>query len=163
MLFLVGREDWTTLKRLVQDEVYDDVVSDNQKMASILAFAVKFQAPADILHFLCRLNPDALTVSDLPFRLARLPGGSASNMQTIIVLESARQQALINSFNGSFSSSLSLIEVPVAEQSPLKINADEHLTREIKHDSTMSWEKKPTLGHLHGSRCRSTPHLAQSA
>ena len=113
MLFLVGRKDWTTLTCLIQDGAYDDILNDNEQMSSILAFAVKFQAPVDILHFLCRLNPDALTVSELPFRLARMPR-RGSNVQTIIVLESARQQSVVNSFNNHGSSWFPLLLPEVA-------------------------------------------------
>jgi hypothetical protein len=74
MLYLMGKGEWKTLKQLVEEGVYDHIVSDKTEMSSIITFAVNFNAPTDVLHFLCHLNPDALTVQDLPFRLARRNG-----------------------------------------------------------------------------------------
>lgn len=108
MLYLMGKGEWKTLKQLVEEGVYDHIVSDKTEMSSIITFAVNFNAPTDVLHFLCHLNPDALTVQDLPFRLARR---NRSSVQTIIVLESARQQALVERFNKSSSSFLSIAEI----------------------------------------------------
>lgn len=105
MMYLIGKRKWDDLKTLVQTGAYDDIVSDSKEMASMIAFAVNFQAPPDFLHFLCHLNPSALLVRDLPFQLARR---IQSNAQTIIVLEAARQQALVNTFNNSSSSLLSV-------------------------------------------------------
>lgn len=104
MMYLIGKREWDDLKNLLQMGVYDSTVSDRNEMASIIAFAVNFHAPPDFLHFLCNLNPSALLVQDLPFRLARCIG---SNAQTIIVLEAARQKALVNTFNNSSSGLLS--------------------------------------------------------
>lgn len=108
MMFLVGRREWDTLKKLALKGVYDAVVKDKSYMSSIIAFAVNFHAPPDILHFLCRLNTDALIDNDIPFRLARR---NKSDVQTIIVLEGARQAALVNRFNNSSSSSLSIADI----------------------------------------------------
>ena len=105
MMYLIGKRQWDDLTNLLTMGAYDDIVSDSKEMASIIAFAVNFQAPPDVLHSLCHVNPSALLVRDLPFRLARR---IESNAQTIIVLEAARQQALVNTFNNSSSSLLSL-------------------------------------------------------
>ena len=105
MMYLVGKREWDDLKNLLQMGVYDSTVNDRDEMASIIAFSVNFHAPIDFLHFLCNLNPSALLDQDLPFRLARRIG---SNTQTIIVLEAARQKALVHAFNNSSSSLLSL-------------------------------------------------------
>jgi hypothetical protein len=101
MMYLVGKREWDNAKSLIQMGVYDKTVSDTKQMASLIAFAVNFHAPPDFLHFLCHLNPDALLVADLPFRLASLIGSSA---HTIIVLEASRQTALVKAFNDSTSS-----------------------------------------------------------
>lgn len=108
MMFLVGRREWERLKKLTLKGVYDAVVQDKSYMSSIITFAVNFHAPSDILHFLCHLNTDALLDNDLPFRLARR---NRSDVQTIIVLEGARQTALVKRFNSSASSSLSIAEI----------------------------------------------------
>mmetsp|Transcript_1770 Transcript_1770/g.2694 ORF Transcript_1770/g.2694 Transcript_1770/m.2694 type:complete len:123 (+) Transcript_1770:152-520(+) len=96
MLRLMGTKDYETLERLIQSGAYNDVIQDDSKMLNIITFAVNFQVPVDILHLICNLNPQALiSGGDLPFRLARQQKLPA---RAIIVMEAARQDALVKSF-----------------------------------------------------------------
>lgn len=95
MLRLLGTKDYSTLQKLIQSGAYDDVIRDQTKMLDIITFAVNFQVPLDVLHTLCNLNPQALISCDLPFRLARRQKLSA---QAIIIMEAARQDALVQTF-----------------------------------------------------------------
>lgn len=101
MMHLIGRREWDTLRTILCDGTCDVVLRDKDQMSSIITFAVNFHAPPDILHQLCQANPEAVIVGEAPFRLARRNG---SSLQTIIVLEGARQKALIKSFNNSTTS-----------------------------------------------------------
>jgi hypothetical protein len=104
MLYLIGKKKWDTLQELIHEGAFEDVVMDPFEMSKIIAFAVNLQIPIPILHLLCDLNPDALTVSDVPFHLARR---QSQNPQTIIVLESIRQKAILSRGQNSSSSLLS--------------------------------------------------------
>jgi hypothetical protein len=104
MLYLIGKKRWDTLQELIHEGAFEDVVIDKNQMSKIIAFAVNLQIPIHILHLLCDLNPDALTVSDIPFHLARR---HSKNSQTIIVLEAVRQKAILSHCNNSSSSLLS--------------------------------------------------------
>ena len=96
MLRLMGTKDYSTLEELIQSGAYDDIIKDDAKMLNIITFAVNFQVPLDILHLICNLNPQALiSGGDLPFRLARQQKLPA---QAIIIMEAARQDALVQSF-----------------------------------------------------------------
>lgn len=101
MLRLLGTGDWETLKELIKTGAYNEMIHDESKMLAAITFAVNFEAPVEVLHLMCNLNPDALMIEDTPFRLARQQGCSA---QTITVLEAARQFALSRKFNDSTSS-----------------------------------------------------------
>lgn len=96
MIYLLRKGEWATLRKLIHTGVYDEAMSDNAQMSTIIVFAVSLHVPSDILHILCRINPEALTVGELPFRLARQNG---SSVHSTIVLEAARQQALVEHFN----------------------------------------------------------------
>mmetsp|Transcript_37340 Transcript_37340/g.42677 ORF Transcript_37340/g.42677 Transcript_37340/m.42677 type:complete len:259 (+) Transcript_37340:82-858(+) len=98
MLRLLGKRDWETLKVLIMAGAYKEIIQNKSKMSSIITFAVSFQAPVDVLHMLCHLNPDSLTIDDLPFRLAK-QNYHRDKAQTLITLEGARQEALVKSFN----------------------------------------------------------------
>ena len=93
LLVLVGEKNWRALKRLVEAGACNDdvAVTDCEQMLTIITLAVGFRAPFPILHFLCHLNPDALVMSDIPFKLAHEQG---SNIQTFIALKSAQRRAL---------------------------------------------------------------------
>jgi hypothetical protein len=82
MLYLIGKKKWDNLQELIHEGAFEDVVMDSFEMSKIIAFAVNLQIPIPILHLLCDLNPDALTVSDVPFHLARR---QSQNSQTIRV------------------------------------------------------------------------------
>jgi len=95
MLRLMGTKDWDTLEKLIKTGAYDDIIQDDMKMSTVITFAVNFRVPIKILNLMCHLNPDALITGDLPFRIARQQGSSA---QTLIILEAARQKALLRNF-----------------------------------------------------------------
>mmetsp|Transcript_17770 Transcript_17770/g.20467 ORF Transcript_17770/g.20467 Transcript_17770/m.20467 type:complete len:121 (-) Transcript_17770:121-483(-) len=101
MLRLLGTGDWNTLKELINTGCYEEVINDKSEMLKVITFAVNFQVPLDVLHLMCNLNPEALTIEDTPFRLARRQN---SSVKTITILEAARQHALSMKFNDSSSS-----------------------------------------------------------
>eukprot|EP00547_Thalassionema_nitzschioides_P007407 CAMPEP_0194199288 /NCGR_PEP_ID=MMETSP0156-20130528/364_1 /TAXON_ID=33649 /ORGANISM="Thalassionema nitzschioides, Strain L26-B" /LENGTH=99 /DNA_ID=CAMNT_0038924163 /DNA_START=67 /DNA_END=367 /DNA_ORIENTATION=- len=75
MLRLLGTGDWDTLKELIETGAYNDMIHDNSKMLAIIIFAVNFEAPVEILHLMCNLNPDALMKKTLP---SDWPGNKAA-------------------------------------------------------------------------------------
>lgn len=100
LIWLVGQKDWEELKRLVGLGAYDGEARDVNKMATVIAFAVNYKAPPDVIRLLTSLNPDSLLdkrIGDIPFRLARSLGTPA---KTVIYLEAARQNATVRQFGG---------------------------------------------------------------
>jgi hypothetical protein len=98
LMWLVGQKEWDTIKEHIREGLYDEVARDNERMASILTFAINFKAPSTVIRMLVNLNPEALTADirgSIPFHVAR---SSGTPMKTLIFLESTRQRMVIRRF-----------------------------------------------------------------
>jgi hypothetical protein len=92
LMWLVGQKQWDIVKQMIREGVYNELAKDKERMASIISFAIKFQAPSTVVRLLVNLNPEALTADvhgTIPFHVAR---SSGTPMTTILFLESTRQR-----------------------------------------------------------------------
>lgn len=92
LMWLVGQKQWDIVKQMIREGVYNELAKDKERMASIISFAIKFQAPSTVIRLLVNLNPEALTADvqgTIPFHVAR---SSGTPMKTILFLESTRQR-----------------------------------------------------------------------
>ena len=167
MMFLVGSRDWDTLSKLLQQGAYNDTLTDRSEMSSIIAFAVNFGAPPEFLNLLCYLNPGALLEDDLPFHLAR----HYKNVKASIILEAARQKALVRICNSSSAlPACPYLETMVSRKTPLEssrslestessLSSSQYKPAEsctsIQSSSTLAktaWLMGPVQWHVNASR-----------
>ena len=95
LLWLIGKRNWIDLfSRLLHPEDEPQLRDANQA-ASLLIFAIEYNAPSEIIRRLLDSNTDIMLMdacakSQMPFRVA---ANKVGKTHTLIYLEAARQEA----------------------------------------------------------------------
>jgi hypothetical protein len=94
MTWLVGRQEWETIKRRL-NSVLDDApvakgdvsdVKDDKKASLLLCFAISSEAPPEVVELFLECNPTLLQKNNVPLRIATAMNASE---QTLMILEEA--------------------------------------------------------------------------